>query len=193
VAEAVAEALAGSDPDLAGRVVVGPASVDDPAQYPSVVVLPCGRDRLQPTQDGDALALADGTPPGVAVVTSGEWRGVWQLRVLATTPEQREAFEDAVLAAFPASYLDVAMRPAVRGVQVVEDVLCTLTLATIEWVDGQAQDGRHYSYLEVEVQYPRLRVLQEVQEAGEFVLTGDGGRDLEIDTDEAGDLIVAPI
>jgi hypothetical protein len=169
-------------PDLAGKVTIGQAPSDTEPTYPTLIIVP-GLLKYEPAQELEHATIGDAAD-GVVVFNVGSHAGPVQLRILATTVEERYTLEQQVLDMFLAEEL----RPGVVIVSVTTcpelgDWLAAFALDTDQWIDSATVEQLESSIM-VNTTIPALVTRTAVYEASELVLgtTADFATAFDTDT-----------
>lgn len=154
-AKALGAALAAAAPGL--NVQVLQAEHDHPAAYPALSIVPRGR-KFRPQQDD----IKDSSAATTYLASSGFYEAIFELRIHAATPYERELWEEKVQAAFFASeFTSGTLVVSVANV-VAGGVTSTFTAnIPVRWRDGEwreelAFSARRYTFVEVDVAVPVL-------------------------------------
>lgn len=166
-AKALAAHIGARIPPLVGNARSVSAEPEEYATFPALYVLP-GKMRLETAQEAPLDEAA-------GIYTVGYATGFWELRLVHRTPYAREELEQQVLDLFfetagAPGYLAIELFPTVNGRRSTVPLLCWFRLQEEEWSEEKGFEKKRFSYLDVEVELPRIVLRAGTRTADEVVV-----------------------
>lgn len=160
VANALANHLASNIAGLSGKVTAVAAGPDENLNCLAVKIIP-DRFDFDPSNPDD-IYWDENTDDGKVVTDVGSWVGNFTLELYATSPAEREEYEQAIIDLFTSTewapgtlFIDT---PAltIMGYISLHQAQIKFRLEDETWVDEMAFESKRYSFLDVYVDYPAL-------------------------------------
>ena len=152
----LADLLKAAIPELEGKICVGQAMPNHDLAFPSLAIVPVGRWRFIPDQDGDDTGVSP--LPDRVVMNVGRHDVTIQLQLACATQDQRYELEQQIERFF----LGTELHPGVvfGAVNACEDdvgeFVASFMLDDSEWQDGKAFQQQSWSYIDVLASIPAL-------------------------------------
>lgn len=157
VCKAVADYFATNVAGLAGKVSSVMPGPEQKTLFPSALV-ETSRFEFEPENPDDLSDELD----TVAVIQVGEFQGMAELKVYATTPAEREQYEQRIMDLFIADpeapgtlYIDTPPL-TVNGQATLYSAQIKVRLESADWEEEYAFENRRYSFLDISFAYPAL-------------------------------------
>lgn len=154
--ERLAEILVCNIPELVDRVCVGAPPSSHEQTYPSMTI-----NGMRWTFQPDEVEDLPGSPPGMAIRRVGSHDGTVQIRVLATTPAERDDLSQRIVDAFTGFEDENGdPHPGVILARVTECGFIPWTasfdLDRDEWINLAAFDRKYEALIEVDASVPAI-------------------------------------
>lgn len=154
--ESLAAAITCQIPELVDAVCIGAPPSSHEQTYPSMTI-----NAVRWTFVPENIAELDGAPPGVLIRRVGHHDGIVQIRILATTPAQRDDLAERVANVFTSfEDEDEWPHPGTIITRITECGLIPWTasfdLDTDEWVNLDAFERKYEALLEADAFIPTL-------------------------------------
>lgn len=143
-------------PELDGKVCVGQAPPNHGLGFPSLAIIPVGKWRFYPDQEGDDVFQPG---PGRSIVRLGRHEVMVQLQLACNTPDERyELAQRVEMNVFQATegHPGIVYGNVVPLAEDFGKVEASAELDDEEWHDGKAFGGQSWSYITARVFCPAL-------------------------------------
>lgn len=151
----LAERIACAIPQLEGKICVLQAFPNHNLGFPSLAIVPAGKWRFYPDQDGDDVFAPQ---PGVAVFNIGRHEISLQLQLATASQDERGLYEQLIEQCFyQEEFHPGVLYGAVKGCE--EDVgpfTASYLFEGTSWEDDKAFQNQSWSYIEVTGSIPAL-------------------------------------
>lgn len=156
VCNAVANYLAANVTGLAGKVTAGQVGPEQETQFPSATIEPSGF-QFVPEDPDEVLEETDGS-----IQTVGEFQGLAELKLYATTRVMREEYEQRITDLFLSQqdspgtlYVDTETL-TVSNVATLYSAQIKVRMESEDWEEEYTFENRRYSFIDLSFAYPAL-------------------------------------